>query len=157
VIWLTVTVAVLVWIVSEIAVATSPHEAGDAGIALVVWMPQILAGVVGIVVLAGLGRHRRWAGWLGLIWAMSEVLIALAGASRLIGLAVSIVTEGRRVSWDPTESALVFSTASAADWTHWQDFLALALLIVAIIGAAAAIVLLERPRSGAFDDRRLHA
>jgi hypothetical protein len=155
VVWLAATVALAVWIASMIVPDPASHRAEDAQLAVVVLSPQLLAALLGLVTLAGLLVGTPWAGGVGLIWAISEVVLAAAASSRLLGLTLSVVTEGRRIFWDPSESALVFTTVNGADYTHWEDFLAVALLVAALVGLAAAIVVATGPRRRADGDRSM--
>jgi hypothetical protein len=157
--WLVLTAAVLGWIGLTVLQDPSSYNRDMGMFALILFSPQVLVALVGLAALVSLARGGRNAGWLGMTWAFLEIvagvllsLTGMFGAWRLLGLLGGILTDGLRVGWDAAQQALTFTGRSGTDWIHWNDILGLGMMIVAVVGLGAAIVLhlsRQRPVSGA--------
>ena len=147
--------SILIWIAATLLVAAqlllaylsdpSSHAAEDATLGMVLLSPQLLVALAGVGALLALRASSPTAPWLGLAWGILQLTVGLVISARPLTLLVSVVTEGRRVSWDAGETAIVFTMDSLADFTHWTDWVGVALLLVAIVGTAAAAALLVVP------------
>lgn len=139
--WLAVTAVGLGWIAWQILVDPASHAADDATLALLLWTPQVLLGLAGLIVLVGLRGGSRWAPWLGMAWAVCEIVVAYLGATRLVGGLYAVASQGAVATWDPTDAALAITRDGATEFLRWQDFLAAALLVIAAIGLLASVAL----------------
>ncbi len=149
--WLVATVVILVQIAVVVLPDPSSHEAGDTLVfGMIVFVPQFVIALVGLAALGSLRRRGTRAPSLGILWGVLETAFGLFASSRLLTLALAVVTEGRGVYWSAADSSLVFTYQSGAEYTYIGDLVSVGLFVVALIGLAAAIVLrMTRPARAA--------
>ncbi len=148
--WVLVTAFLVLWMLSMVLPDPSSHQAEDAAFfGTLVVTPLVVLALVGLVVLNALRTDNpRAPGW-GIAWGLLQALAALLMSGRFLSLALTVVTEGRRIAWDAGESAIVFVTSGGGgDWTHWYDWAAVLLLGLTVAAVVAAEILALTPGRG---------
>ena len=139
------TVIVLASVVPPLISDPGSHEAADALLALIVFSPQVLVTVLGIAALVGWLRGWGRAAGLSVVWGVLQSVIATLMAWRLLSLLASVVTDGARLGWDRAAAAwAITSRDGVSNYFYWWDVAAVALLVAALLGLGAAIVLRNR-------------
>jgi hypothetical protein len=148
--WVLVTAFLVAWLLSFVLPDPSSHLAQDAAFfGTLVVAPLVVLALVGLVVLNALRTDDPHAPGWGLAWGLLQSLAALLMSFRFLSLALTVVTEGRRIAWDAGDSAIVFlMPGGAADYTHWTDWASVLLLGVSIVAVVAAEILALTPGRG---------
>jgi hypothetical protein len=141
--WIAATVVMLAWIGALLAGVTSSQQVDDVMVLVLLIGPQVLIAAVGILALVAIRRNGSWALFLGGLWAALETIFAVLAASQILVLGLRVVTEGWTVSWNAAEASFAFAHPGGTVITHWPNLAAVPMLLVAIVGLAAAVRLIR--------------
>ena len=139
------TVVILASVVPPLVSDPGSHEAADATLALIIFSPQVVVTMLGIVAIIGWRRGWRAAPGLAVAWGVLQSAIATLMAWRLLSLLASVVTDGARVGWDRSVDGWAFAGRDGVtNYVYWWDVAALGLLVAALLGLGAALMLRNR-------------
>jgi hypothetical protein len=141
------TVVMVAWIAALVLGVAESHQVDETMVLLLVLGPQAFILAVGIAAVVSIRRNGPWGGFLGGLWAVLETIFALLAAARILVLASRVVLDGWTARWSGADVGIVFDHAGGAETTYWTDIGAVVMLVVALVGLAAAAVLARRPRT----------
>jgi hypothetical protein len=149
-IWVLVTALLVAWLLSLVLPDPSSHLAQDAAFfGTLVIAPLVVLALVGLVVLNALRTDNPHAPGWGLAWGLLQSLAALLMSFRFLSLALTVVTEGRRIAWDGGDFAIVFVSAGGGfDYANWTDWAPAFLLGMSVAAVVAAEILALTPGRG---------
>lgn len=139
VLWVVATVVMLAWIGALLAGVTSSQQVDDVMVLVLLVGPQVFIAAVGILALLAIRRRGSWAPFLGGLWAALETIFGVLAAAQILVLGLRVVAEGWTVSWNAAEASFAFAHPGGTVITHWPNLLAVPMLLVALVGLAAAI------------------
>ena len=137
--WIAGVTAVVVRILAYIVPDPSSHEAGDATLALIIWSPFVVVGLIGIVAMAGVVRRWRRARALAIGWGVLALGLGLVASAKPLTVAVLLLTGAGVQFTSGTDWIATYPQDGATYFVYQQDLLPLWFAIWGAVALAGAI------------------